>query len=424
MLRPIGVSGGHAPRPQVIHGNMLHWLIREGMSVRMDPAPSWANSKRVVGIPLVEQTPNHALTLELTDDIDVQPEQFSALGIYVGAIMNVVRDHEILSEHQARSEFLIDALRALPTASTEDDIAHQLILAARRIAGAGGAAVARWDGEHGVVIHSEGGVKAGATFEGTQSLSSLGARGSATIVREGSALRAMKIVTKDERLPFTPHSALVIPLAAHGQVAGVLTVWSIDPIAEAAITALETIAPYAAAQLEHARELGFMRSLAERDALTGLHNRRSFDEHLNAEVARFDRYRRPFALVMMDIDHFKSVNDQYGHDAGDAVLRRVGQVIATSLRDVDVAARYGGEEFALLLPETDKTDALEIAERIRKRIAEAPVEWRGQSIAVTSSAGVAAIPERNVDVTNVVRVADQLLYEAKRQGRNRVVTIR
>ncbi|HUP88699.1 MAG TPA: GAF domain-containing protein, partial [Longimicrobiales bacterium] len=276
MLRPVGVSGGAAPRPQVIHGNAIQWLIRESISGRIDPAPVWAVTQRVLGVPLQEQIAQHALTIELADEIEVQPQQFDALGIYVGAIMNVMRDHEILSAHQARSEYLIEALRALPSVSTEDAIARELIIAARRIAGAGGAAISRWNGESGEVIESEAGVRVGAVFEGTQSLSSLAARSAATIVREGAALRALKVLAKDERFTFTPNSALVIPLVSHGAVVGLLTVWSMDPIAEAAVTALETLAPYAASQLEHARELGMMKTLAERDALTSLHNRRAF----------------------------------------------------------------------------------------------------------------------------------------------------
>jgi diguanylate cyclase (GGDEF)-like protein len=163
-----------------------------------------------------------------------------------------------------------------------------------------------------------------------------------------------------------------------------------------------------------------MRALAEQDMLTGLYNRRAFDQHLEGELARYDRYRRPFAVIMFDIDHFKHVNDTYGHDAGDEVLRKVGHIIATSLRDVDIAARFGGEEFTTLLPETDKTHAVEIAERIRSRIEAMDFNWHGTPIPLTISAGVAAIPERLESPANAVHAADQLLYQAKRSGRNRV----
>jgi two-component system, cell cycle response regulator len=218
--------------------------------------------------------------------------------------------------------------------------------------------------------------------------------------------------------------AVAVPLRRDHHVAGVLAVWSADRIEEASISALDMLAPWAAVQVLHAAELGLMRHLAERDGLTGLHNRRGFDQQLDAEIARFERYRRPFALIMMDLDHFKKVNDQYGHEGGDEVLRRVGEIIQSSLRDVDVAARFGGEEFAILLPETDKSDAVAIAERIRQRVEAADIQAAGQRIKVTTSAGVCAMPERNVEPGNIVRTADQLLYEAKRTGRNRVMTFR
>ncbi len=424
LVRVYAGAGGSAPNPHVLHGSPITWTVRERTPARLEPAPTWAVSKRVIAVPVLEQVPQHALTLELADDIEVQAHQFDALGIYLGAILNVVRDHEILDEHQARTQHLIDALRVLPLVSTTDALARELVLAAQHIANAAGAAVASWDGTRGIVLHCEGGAQSGAEFQGVESLAAMAARGSVTISREASALRGTPIVARKERHAFTPDAAVAIPLVTHGNVVGVLVLWSVDRIAEAAITALETIAPYGAAQLEHARELGAMRTRAERDALTGLHNRGAFDQVLSAEIARFDRYHRPFALIMMDIDHFKQVNDQFGHDAGDAVLRHISRIITASLRDVDTAARYGGEEFALLLLETDKAHAVEIAERIRVRIEQTPVAWQGRSIVITSSAGVAAIPARDTDPASVVRVADQLLYEAKRAGRNRVVHAR
>jgi diguanylate cyclase (GGDEF)-like protein len=240
--------------------------------------------------------------------------------------------------------------------------------------------------------------------------------------RDRTGLRTLRVVADGEKFPFTPHVAVAIPLMRAQTTVGVLTVWSADVIDQTAISALETIAPYAAVQVVHARELVLMRFLAERDALTGLYNRRSFDQQMDAEIARFERYHRPFSVIMMDLDFFKKVNDQYGHDAGDDVLRTVGGIIASSLRDVDIAARVGGEEFALLLPETDKAAAVEIAERIRRRIETTEITAAGHRLQVTSSAGVMAVPANASDVGNVMRAADQLLYEAKRLGRNRVVS--
>lgn len=423
LIKPIACVGGPSPSPHVVHGNPIAWIARERISAHIDPPPVWAVTRRVIGVPVTESRPRHALTLELADDITVMPGQFDALGIYVGAVLNVVHDHDVLTAHQLRSEHLIDALRILPTVSTVDALGRELAHAATRIAGAGGAALSAWNGDEGAVLFAESGVRAGASFTATESLSSLAARGAGTIVREGSTLREMCIVAKGERYPFTPEAAAAIPLMLHGRVTGILTIWGPRPIPEIAITTLETIAPYAAAQLEHAHELSMMRELAERDPLTGLFNRRAFDHHLEAEAARFERYRRPFALIVMDLDHFKSVNDRFGHDAGDVVLKKFAEIIRASSRDVDAAARLGGEEFALLLPETDKSHALEIAERIRKRLEATVLEYQGTAFDVRCSAGVAAVPEHGVHAHNVFQIADQLLYDAKRRGRNQVVTL-
>ena len=421
LVRVVGVAGGAAPNPHLMHGSPITWMTRERISSRIEPAPEWADTGRVIGVPLHEETPTHALTFELADDVEVTPTQFDGLGIYMGALLNVMHDHEVLAEHQLHSDQLVNTLRALPEASNVNTLGRELIQAATRLASANGAALSSWNGEHGVVLYADGGGAAVNTrFDGADSLTAMAARNSTTIARSRAALRNVHVLTHGERFPVTPASVVAMALVSHGRVVGALTVWSGHDIAQAAISALETIAPYAASQLVHAQQLGEMRALAEQDALTGLFNRRAFDAHLEGELARFDRYRRPFAVIMFDIDHFKSVNDTYGHDAGDEVLRKVGHIIAASLRDVDVAARFGGEEFTTLLPETDKTHAIEIAERIRNRIETTDFSWQGTRIPLTISAGVAAIPERGESAANVVHAADQLLYQAKRGGRNRV----
>ena len=421
LVRPIAVAGGAAPAGHVLHGSPITWLARERISMRLDPAPGWAETMRAMGVPVVEERPLHVLTLELDDDIEVQPQQFDALGIYMGALLNVVHDHDMLARHQSRTDDLLSALRELPSATSVAELGRDLVTAAIRLTDGDGAALSSWDGEVGTLLFSEGGgPPAGAQFQGSDSLSAMAARGVATITREGAALRGMRIIAERERFPIAPASAAAVPLQSDRKLTGVLTVWSSGLFAEAALTALDTIAPHASRQLDHALALGHMREEAERDGLTGLYNRRTFDQQLAAESARFERYRRPFALILLDIDHFKLVNDTHGHDAGDVVIKGVAEIITKSLRDVDIAARYGGEEFAMLLPETDKSHAIDIAERIRKRIEGTPFNWQGLAIPVTSSAGVAAIPEKHQDVANLIRAADQLLYEAKRGGRNRV----
>jgi diguanylate cyclase (GGDEF)-like protein len=160
--------------------------------------------------------------------------------------------------------------------------------------------------------------------------------------------------------------------------------------------------------------------LATTDGLTALFNRRHFDELARAEWARFQRYGRPLSLLL-DVDKFKSINDRFGHDAGDLVLKAVAHICQTTKRQIDVAARTGGEEFALLLPETDEAAAEVAAERLRKAIQIHTGALPGENLKVTVSIGVAGAALGMPAFEVMLKRADEALYEAKRSGRNRVV---
>jgi diguanylate cyclase (GGDEF)-like protein len=160
-----------------------------------------------------------------------------------------------------------------------------------------------------------------------------------------------------------------------------------------------------------------LEALAHTDSLTGLANRRAFFEALEREIARSNRLGKPLTLIIADLDHFKAINDRYGHVVGDSVLARAGQVFAEGLRAYDLAARYGGEEFVRLLPETDVAEALEVAERLRQELSS--TSFADYPHRVTMSLGVAALEVSDSAETFVAR-ADSALYTAKTCGRNRV----
>jgi diguanylate cyclase (GGDEF)-like protein len=185
-------------------------------------------------------------------------------------------------------------------------------------------------------------------------------------------------------------------------------------------------------QLEEERvrvrsELLRTRELAMRDELTGLANRRALELMLSDEVTRSLRHGRPLSILMADVDHFKSINDTYGHRAGDEVLRGLARLLAEKLRSIDKAARYGGEELLVMMPETPIAEAWRVAERVRNAVAEhtfvVDPEDAGARIPVrlTASVGVAGMPENAESVEGLVEKADKALYDAKNQGRNRVV---
>jgi diguanylate cyclase (GGDEF)-like protein len=171
---------------------------------------------------------------------------------------------------------------------------------------------------------------------------------------------------------------------------------------------------------ELVRQADTFEQLACVDGLTGVNNRRHFLVLADIEWSRFRRYGRPLALLMLDIDRFKSVNDQYGHDVGDAVIKSVAQVLQQHKRTSDVVGRLGGEEFALLLPEATPENAVTAAERFRQLVADCTVSVGELSLSVTVSIGVAAGCQATTSIEELLKDADLALYEAKRSGRNRV----
>ena len=157
------------------------------------------------------------------------------------------------------------------------------------------------------------------------------------------------------------------------------------------------------------------------DSLTGLYNRKHLMESLSGEIGRASRYEHSFALLIIDIDHFKKFNDNYGHLAGDEVLRKMGNLFQKSIRSCDYAARYGGEEFIIVMPEIGRDEGVKAAERIRASLAKEKIDANGHSVAVTISVGVASFPEHGDDAQGIISKADAALYQAKKRGRDRVV---
>ena len=160
-----------------------------------------------------------------------------------------------------------------------------------------------------------------------------------------------------------------------------------------------------------------------KDGLTGVFNRRFMEAKLEEECKRSMRYGCHFSVIMFDIDYFKKVNDEYGHQCGDLILKLISSRIAGIIRDVDYLARYGGEEFCCLLPETDINAALQVAERFRVSVMELESDFEGATVKVTISLGVAALNEKVCSPELLLKKADEALYRAKREGRNRVVVM-
>jgi diguanylate cyclase (GGDEF)-like protein len=188
---------------------------------------------------------------------------------------------------------------------------------------------------------------------------------------------------------------------------------------ESELLLLRTVADQVAVAVNHARLYERQQQLALTDSLTGCVNRRSFEMQLERDLRLATRMRQPVSLIMLDIDHFKRVNDTHGHDAGDAALRFLADVLRDELRGVDTAARYGGEEFAVILPQANLDGALIVAERLRARLETTDIPAIGR---ITASFGIATFPLHANSRTQLVSAADRALYDAKHEGRNRVRT--
>ena len=182
---------------------------------------------------------------------------------------------------------------------------------------------------------------------------------------------------------------------------------------------LSILCNHVAISIAEAQAHAQVEQLAITDGLTGLYNHRRFQERLQEEFLRSARHPEPFSILMIDIDYFKKINDTFGHPAGDAVLKIVAKLLVKMVRKLDMVARYGGEEFVVLLLKSDSTQAWQMAERIRKTIESAPLDWQGQKIEATVSIGIASQPDDAAQREELIACADKALYASKRSGRNR-----
>jgi diguanylate cyclase (GGDEF)-like protein len=212
--------------------------------------------------------------------------------------------------------------------------------------------------------------------------------------------------------------ALCTPLIVSGEVIGSVLVGHDRPMQELCELVIEDTVTQAAPVLANMRNLAIAETRASTDALTGLANRRAVQDSIRRMVAHAAREREALAVVAIDVDHFKRINDRHGHDRGDDVLAAVGQTLKGMLRSTDLVGRQGGEEFIALLPDTDLNEALAAAENLRVALERLDVLPAGER--VTASFGIAVMPEDGTDPASLMRQADRALYAAKANGRNRV----
>ncbi len=236
-------------------------------------------------------------------------------------------------------------------------------------------------------------------------------------------------ISRPNRVRYKTKSFMSIPLKIRNKTIGVINLADKRDgtgFSDHDVKLIEAIALYSAVAIE--RRIYYqssidLRKISITDSLTGLLNRRYFEERMAEEIARSRRHKQPFSLIILDIDNFKNLNDSFGHLFGDEILKTTTSVIRRCVRIIDIAARYGGEEFAIILPTTDKNDAGIIAERIRTEVESAVclVKDTGTTLNVTVSLGIASFPDDSSTAEELINNADRALYRAKNQGKNKVV---
>lgn len=334
------------------------------------------------------------------------------------------------SRHLLSTPALIRAAERLQAAKTTDALGAAICQTAIEVTSAQRSALVRWDPEHetGTVMAVSRGhtLPPGLAIDGDSVVAEQCAMRKLLHKEDARVLRGATIYGNGE--PARELGGLaVLPLArADIGVIGAIVIESDTPdtLTRREVENVSLLGVIAARSLETAWEIEEEWRRARTDQLTGLYNRRHFDEQLARIVSDSLAHGSPASLIVADVDHFKRVNDSYGHEAGDAVLKAVARVFLDCLRAEDVCARYGGEEIAILLPETSVERAQEVAERVRKAIEGKPVQHGDRTIRVTASFGVAGYPESTALRDALFPAADRALYEAKDGGRNQVRTAR
>ncbi len=241
----------------------------------------------------------------------------------------------------------------------------------------------------------------------------------------GTGLDLLRLVRADERSRLVPF-ILVSAVSEADTVVEGLELGANDYVTKPVnppilLARMSTHLRAAEMQRRLERQNALLTRLAAFDDLTGVYNRRSMTTALEAEVTRCARYHHALAVLLLDLDHFKRVNDTYGHPAGDSVLREFVQRVIPVLRTTDLLCRYGGEEFCVIMPETNQENASRAAERIRQMVAAEPFQGDGDGIPLTVSIGLACLPRHFTEVPEaLLENADKALYQAKEEGRNRI----
>jgi diguanylate cyclase (GGDEF)-like protein len=345
----------------------------------------------------------------------------------VGSLIQLFDLRRDYGRQMRQSEALLDAVRRIHGHRSAEALAQAVCDTARDVTLADVAGLVRWNmvDQHGVVQA----ISPSSEIEPGFHVTADSLVGRACIAQLPFVLEDAEPESADGcpygGLPRAIGSVAIVPVISGDQTIGAIVVEGKEKgeVGPHEARNVGLLAALARGPLEIVWEIEEVSRRARTDALTGLANRRHFDEQLRRVVAETDRFGGTCSLILADIDHFKLVNDEHGHDAGDTVLKHVAQLMGDAVRTVDLCARYGGEEIAILLSQTSQGGAVELAERLRAMLVARPAVHNGQELPVTASFGIATYPVPVPYGDWLLLAADKALYEAKASGRNCVKVI-
>ena len=350
--------------------------------------------------------------------LDINIEQFLTLALFFLVSIYYIFLSERLTHDAKRSnsmmeenriaEVMVEMTRVLSSSLNSDEVLYSIVSRLRDVLDAEDCSIVRIDPKTGTAKVT---VRASRPAERNVDI-------------DLDAYPELKEAYESRRLLFSPNAkpfgTLAIPMIAQESVLGLIDVRSAklgSRLSNANARFFEVMASTAANALCNAQLFEEVEHRARTDFLTGLPNHRFFQATLAVELGRAQRHNHPLSLLIIDLDFLKEVNDRYGHPSGDEVIRTVAETIRSTCREIDFAARYGGEEFTVILPETPLAGAIQVADRIREKIAAETVAGVGS---ITASVGVSNYPLNALGKDDLIRVADQALYIAKNGGRDRV----
>ncbi|HEY3819915.1 MAG TPA: diguanylate cyclase [Polyangiaceae bacterium] len=388
--------------------------------------------RALAAIPVLEgETLRGVLAVDRLDDRELSPHEVEIASQAARFCLRAIQNERVflqLERAKVEQGKLYRAAQALGAALSEKDVVEAGVRAAREIASFDLAAVTVYEEStrtHEVVAAKSADGKiddlVGVRFSQNSGLVSMVVQNRCALPYRGE-YEAGRQVVLSKRLPWPTHpSLLVLPLLMHERALGTLILGAKrrHAFSDAARPTLEVLASHLAVSLSNARMVHKLETMATTDGLTGLFNKRAMLDSAEQKIAAAARFHRKLAVLVVDIDFFKKVNDTHGHDVGDLVIKGLGQVLERQKRNTDVVARFGGEEFVVLCEQTDENGAMLLAERIREELEKTSFRTPGGAVSVTCSIGLSTFPEAGPGWEGLFKAADEALYVSKRSGRNK-----